>query len=647
MSDLMKKITNAIEIEKAVHTQGYYPKIEELELVKNLVLGYTIYRGKFEGKNINIFIDRVDNLYYYDDGEGKTYNFTNIVIKSDELSALDYNIKSRTGLSRLPERFFIDSDYNFSQIIYYYYKNRFKCCSKTEVWYECVNGLWKNTESKKNFTLIKEIAENLSQVFEIHETCFRSEIKTVLEIVSNFGFVLHKGKLCQEINGKLKPVENSRISSFSEDIRLKIKEAEGIHEKIEVCKNLKQKCSETIKFVPQIINASICHFKEDNLMKQFDNNRNHFCFKNGYVCLDTFLIERQFHFLPHRPSNYNMISTGYELKRFSDDINYAADYLTENIKRCFDTEEKFINMMESKAYCLMGNNPEKIMFMNLGERGNNGKGLTMDLMKNCFGDYFGSCDPSIFYVVKGDIDKEKPSPALHKVVKSRYLALSEPEEGRKMSDAMAKKIIGGDPIQHRDLHKSIEESVVHFKIHLDSNFFIEQSISSSWKSKVKLISWDVEFKKGVEEETEILKRSSDIKERINVDIDKVYNSAWFYMLLDKFSKEFEIIEAFKLRQNNEEEDINYVKEFFEDYIEEVEDNVTDALGNKYLITPVDVHKKFRIVSKKILEKKKFLKEFEEYLKPEKIIRTDGNRVRINGKQYRDHYLNYKFREMEN
>lgn len=624
------------------------PEIENMQITdKNYFknLNFIILKVDAVCGNWTVCWDTKSNKFYYDNGEGEEFNYKEFFPRFAKISDFELIIKKSCGLKELPERLYKDDELTWTQTLKFYFGDEYKWCARKSFWYKYDKGLWKCTNSKDNFELANKITGPLRHLFSIYKDKYSKEFGICKENIEKAGIEIKKGEFVWKGS-------NSQIieSNLTEELKKNIEIYKKSKEYYDSFASKVKACTGVCKFIPSIINASKMLFYEDLFWELLDSeiNPTTICFKNGYIDLDLYLKHGKCFFFPHRSSNYFSMNTNYNLKR-PQYCQEGVDFLHENLSKCFDTDEKYKNMLESKAYCLLGYNPSKVAFINLGPGGDNGKGVTADLMKVTLGDYFGTSNPAMLYEKKGDINTESANPGLSGLLKKRYLALPEPDESKKLSESLIKSLIGGDEVTHRGLFQDTQRSVAHFTMHIDSNHWLEQSFAESYVKKIKLICWDVKFQEGIEKETDTLKKASDIKKIVNKNIDNNMSCAWFWILIQSFSDKFSELPEFQKRQQQHQDDNNDVKSYYEEFIEDLGDNHVDEHG---IITLIQYDTLFKHASGSIykdctkkLKRKKFMQELEKFMDEKRCVKNDTPR-KVNGKAMRNYYLGYTLKKEE-
>jgi putative DNA primase/helicase len=135
-----------------------------------------------------------------------------------------------------------------------------------------------------------------------------------------------------------------------------------------------------------------------------------------------------------------------------------------NLIFCDDT--KFISSFQQMAgYCLLGNNPEQILFVLYGT-GKNGKSVTVDVLRTIWGDYAATVAPETLMTKRFD---EGPRSDIARLVGARMVTSTEGEGGSRLAESLIKQLTGGDIVTVRRLYETEFEFKPVCKILLATN----------------------------------------------------------------------------------------------------------------------------------------------------------------------------------
>jgi putative DNA primase/helicase len=119
------------------------------------------------------------------------------------------------------------------------------------------------------------------------------------------------------------------------------------------------------------------------------------------------------------------------------------------------------------GYCLTADNSEQVFMMFYGS-GSNGKSVLMIIMEALLGSYAATVPIEVFL----HDDRRRggdATPELVPLISARLALASEPEESTRLSEAIAKKVTGGDKINVRRLFEGMISIVPKFKVLLSFN----------------------------------------------------------------------------------------------------------------------------------------------------------------------------------
>lgn len=122
--------------------------------------------------------------------------------------------------------------------------------------------------------------------------------------------------------------------------------------------------------------------------------------------------------------------------------------------------------------------------------GRNGKGVAYGAMMHAFGDYAGVAAPGLFEQVKSNPNAASPATAALRGI--RLLVASESEEGARLAPALVKRLIGGDRLIGRELHKGlIEFDPSHLILYITNHLPLLPAGDPSVWLKIRVILFEV------------------------------------------------------------------------------------------------------------------------------------------------------------
>jgi len=132
----------------------------------------------------------------------------------------------------------------------------------------------------------------------------------------------------------------------------------------------------------------------------------------------------------------------------------------------FDRDQETIDSFQMIAgYSLLYFNPEQLFFIHHGE-GQNGKSVTMKVLKAIWGDYAKSAEYRTFLQKKND---EAVRTDIARLYSAHLVLAVEGKENGHLNEQLIKWITGGDDIVSRGLYQQEQERPIYAKIHLVTN----------------------------------------------------------------------------------------------------------------------------------------------------------------------------------
>jgi P4 family phage/plasmid primase-like protien len=235
-----------------------------------------------------------------------------------------------------------------------------------------------------------------------------------------------------------------------------------------------------------IMNECKFRFYDEEFRNKLDSNDNLLHFTNGVYDLE------KDEFREGYPEDYVSLSTNLEYIEEPDEYDYGVleeiESFFEQVLPNEDVREYALTLMGS---FLSGKNKEQKFYIWTGN-GSNGKSMTIDLFKDCLGDYGGTISVSIF--TKGRLDANAPSPAVAKLKGKRFVDLQEPEGDDKLHMGIIKQWVGGDTVQGRELNKAPIEFVMKAKFVLVCNDLptIDSLDGGTWR-RIRLLEYLSKF----------------------------------------------------------------------------------------------------------------------------------------------------------
>lgn len=150
----------------------------------------------------------------------------------------------------------------------------------------------------------------------------------------------------------------------------------------------------------------------------------------------------------------------------STEIKKVEDFL----KKIFPDSELRQYFLDTMSRLFVGGNRQKKIYFFTGE-GNNGKSVTLNLIKAVFGSMYLEMNSTIFSSSKIQIGKATPEMSQAKPP-TRVVAIAEPDNDEVLNSGNIKKLTGGDTIFARDLFQKgseVEQYVPMFHVIVATN----------------------------------------------------------------------------------------------------------------------------------------------------------------------------------
>lgn len=133
----------------------------------------------------------------------------------------------------------------------------------------------------------------------------------------------------------------------------------------------------------------------------------------------------------------------------------------------FNHDKETIESFQMIAgYSLLYYNPEQLFFIHHGE-GQNGKSVTMKVLKAIWGDYAKSAEYRTFISRRNDDTSVRSD--IQRLYDTHLVLAVEGKENGRLNEQLLKWITGGDDIVSRALYKEDQEKPIYAKIHLVTN----------------------------------------------------------------------------------------------------------------------------------------------------------------------------------
>ncbi|MBL0226256.1 MAG: hypothetical protein IPQ16_12040 [Geobacteraceae bacterium] len=235
--------------------------------------------------------------------------------------------------------------------------------------------------------------------------------------------------------------------------------------------------------------SSLSHAKMNKMLKlaetmmaikheEFDSNKWLLNVKNGTLDLKTGNL------LPHDKSN---LITKICNAAFNPDAEYQQ--WLRFLNRIFDKNADMVKFIQKMVgYCLTGEVSEKCFFILLGEHGNNGKTVLINVLMRLFND-FGMQTPI------DTLLSRKPGAQSNDLVRlkgARFVSSAEANKKYYFDEALVKRLTGNDPITARALYKEHITFYPECKILIATNSVPRfDKNDTAFNNRVKMINFNI------------------------------------------------------------------------------------------------------------------------------------------------------------
>jgi phage/plasmid-associated DNA primase len=315
-----------------------------------------------------------------------------------------------------------------------------------------------------------------------------------------------------------------------------------------------------------------------------DQNINLIGFNNGVY--DTQLKE----FRNGKPSDYITKSAGYDFP--TSPTNYKND-IEDFLKKLYPNESIRQYTLQMLANSLYGGKFEDIVLTHTG-RGQNGKSILQQLIKDTFGEYFFEI-PSVYLTKQNKMEAGKAESLWTNLNGVRIATSNEPSDGQKMNDSLIKIIGSKEGIKYRTLYSNIIQNLkIQFQLHIFCNNKIEYDAKDGGlKRRLKVVDYNSKFVKEQDyneknEKNNIYLADYKLSEKVNN-----WKSDFMLMLIHLYDPNYIYIEPEEIvkSSNKYADDNDDIKKFVNDYFE-MTNNPKDYLLLKNLKALYQSNKEF-------------------------------------------------------
>lgn len=422
---------------------------------------------------------------------------------------------------------------NIANAIYSKYQTEFVCSSiKNKIWYQYNYGLHKWEKIEHGYSLTSRITDEF-----------------VNEYLTLSSQLYQKATQCD-------PSQKMDI----------IKEAEKIQFLITRLNNE--------SFLSILMSSLARRFYIPKFTEELDENYDLIGFNNGVFDLKKGV------FRDGHPEDYLTMTTGLDYQPLEKDSTEfkACMKLFKEIHPDNETREYVYTILST---FVAGHHKEETIHLFTG-CGSNGKSVSFDLLKFCFGDYFMSVP--ITLLTRKRAGSENASPLLAQIKGKRLGVLQEPEEGEKLHVGLMKELTGNDEITARPLFESSITFRPQIKFAIPCNNLPEVPArdKGTWR-RIRVIDHKMEFVDHPDPK-QPNQRKKDNTLKLNLEN---YAGQFLSFLIDRYLNvymkydEIPVPDSVKFSTNLYNQDNNCIKQFCETKLETT-GKKTDHITSKIL-----------------------------------------------------------------
>ena len=364
--------------------------------------------------------------------------------------------------------------------------------------------------------------------------------------------------------GRLSSLLTSKASLETDE-----KERKKIYEKHKSALDISIKLS-TMAFKNQIV-AELLHMYFDKpFINKLDENYDLICFNNGVFDLKTHELREG------KPEDYISMCTNVNYVPY--DINNNAIKKVEQFFDDIQPDPELKHYLQGLLCLSLSGHQKEQLFPIWTGTGANGKGRTLKLALDSFGDYATTLNVS--FLTQKKSSSSAANPELAKTKGKRLCVFQEPENTDKIYVGNMKSLCGGDKIEARKLYSDPFEFYPQFKMVLACNKLptMPSNDGGTWR-RIRVIPFNIKF---------VMEPKNENEKKINNNIDEELpklKEAFMSILINRY-KEYllcglkepnVIIEQTKLYQTNSD----MYAEYMNDRIK-ITSNYDDVLTEKDL-----------------------------------------------------------------
>jgi P4 family phage/plasmid primase-like protien len=348
-------------------------------------------------------------------------------------------------------------------------------------------------------------------------------------------FEKHKWKNIGQKNSNLRYSIQPKLKETYDQLLSFYKKNDTNKTKMIVIKQIIKSFDDTVlknNIITELIDLFLVNNNQNrDFVKTLDANTHLIGFNNGVYDL------KELCFRDGKQSDHITMSVGYNY-----DEKHTKKYkdLQKFLNDIQPNKEEFDYAMTYLSIGLIGNMLE--LFTILSGCGRNGKSKLIELIKETFGDYFGSVGSQLFTRPRPNADS--PDPGLLSLAKKKIVIASEPEKNSKLNSGFIKFITGRDSTTLRNCHQNeMIDFAPKFITFLICNDIPDcDDIDNAFSKRLRCINFPTEF---------VDNPTKENQKQINVDINENFKF-WrmdFMLLMIEYYKKYIVTHTLKPTDN--------------------------------------------------------------------------------------------------
>ena len=347
--------------------------------------------------------------------------------------------------------------------------------------------------------------------------------------------------LYKQINKQIQKLtyQNENVSKELIDINLKI------ISKMSSCLNkidTKSFCSQLTSHLKMIL-------LDSEIKDKLDSNKGYLAFKNGVLNLKTLEFRNGF-----KETDYLTKTLKYEYNPSHNKKN--EEFVLSTLKKILNNKQEHLEYYLSVlGYSLIGDpEKEKSLYYLIGNKGNNGKTLVLDVLTDIMPEYVSKIDSRLL-----DLKYTKKHKIISGIIGKRIIWGDEFSKSVQVDAVMLKLIADGKDLDNEVLFGTTESIKIKSKLFIVSNHTPTMDADGGVSNRYKQIEFGSHFGDYKNDDYENLRFKKDVyladklKERYGLDIINIlcrYASMYYMEGLKPVPDEFKIATNDTLEMNN-------------------------------------------------------------------------------------------------